>query len=571
MNRAVRVLQSRGTSIAVSVLVGSTLGAASLAQAQTTPDAGSLRQQIEQPREFALPPAQRPERAAPPPEMEAPAGMTVRVQSFRLAGHTLLSSDQLAPALAEFLGRELGFAGLQRAADAVAAAYRQAGAIARVYLPEQDISAGVVTLQIVEARFAGLRFEGAAPQRVARPELEAYFSARQRVGALLDADALERALLLADDLPGVSVAGTLAPGEASGETALVLQTTDEPFVYGDAGLDNFGARATGSQRLTANLSVSSPGGRGELLSLNLLHTQGSDYGRIALTVPDGASGLRLGVSASSLSYQVIDGPGFNSAAQIQGRSGSLGLDWSYPLVRTRLHNLYFSGGLENKTFYTRDLQVKSDYESDTLRLGLSGNRFDEWGGGGANSASLQLLRGHLSSMREHTLRETIGRHFHKLAYSASRQQTLTAEHSLLVSLQGQHATQVLDSSEKFYIGGAQSVRAYPASELGGERGQLLSAEWRWRPAPAWGLSAFADIGRVVQLPTQSSEAQHSYTLRGQGLTVSWQGPAGLVAKLAWSQRSGRHPKPFTTSSGAITDGDGTLQRQRFWLSASLPF
>ena len=89
------------------------------------------------------------------------------------------------------------------------------------------------------------------------------------------------------------------------EKQLVLQTTDEPFIYGDIGLDNTGARSTGSNRLTANMNINSPSGRGELVSLNALHTQGSNYGRAALTVPDGYNGLRLGMSASSMRYKVI--------------------------------------------------------------------------------------------------------------------------------------------------------------------------------------------------------------------------------------------------------------------------
>lgn len=542
--------------------------------AQALPDAGSLRQQIEQQREPHLPQAVRPERVTPPPEIKAPAGMTVKPQAFRIVGNTLLSAEQLAPALAEFVGRELDFAGLQRATDAVAAAYREAGWLVRVYLPEQDISTGVVTLQVVEARFAGVRFEGEASARVMRQEIEAHFSRQQKTGAFFNANALDRALLLADDLPGVSVAGTLAPGASNGETTLVLQTTDEPFIYGDIGLDNNGARSTGSNRVTANMNINSPGGRGELVSLNLLHAQGSDYGRVALTVPDGYNGLRLGVSATSMRYEVVGGPTSITSLQIKGRSSSMGLDWSYPLVRSRLHNLYFSGGLENKAFYSEnrnknasDPKSYSDYESNSLRMGLSGNRFDDLAGGGANSASLQMLWGSLTGMRAHSQLDSIDRSYRKINYSASRQQTVTADHSLLLSLQGQHATQVLDSSEKFYIGGASTVRAYPVSELGGERGQVLSAEWRWRLNPAWVLSAFADQGRVVSLPTTASDQRTSLTLRGHGLSASWQGPMGVVTKLTWARRDGANPKP--TQAG--TDSDGTLKLNRIWFTASVPF
>jgi hemolysin activation/secretion protein len=537
------------------------------AQTVTVPDAGALRQQIEQQRQLQLPPAVRPERPILiPPEIKRQPGLTVQVKEFRFAGNTLLSADQLAPAVANFLNRSLSFEELQRAADAVAATYREAGWIVRVYLPEQDIGEGVVTLQVVEAHFGGVRFEGTPPQRVWPSEIEAYFNAHQAQGVPLNAEALDRALLLADDLPGVSMAGTLVPGAVDGETVLVLQSTDESTIYGDIGVDNTGARSTGSDRLSANVNINSPGHRGELIGMNLLHTQGSDYGRFRLTVPAGYRGLRLGVTASYMDYKVVDGPSANSAAQILGHSSSFGLDWSCPLIRARLQNVYWSGGVDSKSFFTSDTQTRADYDTGSLHLGLSGNRFDDLGGGGANSASVQLLWGRLTNMKAHTQMDTIARSFHKIAYIVSRQQNLVPDHSLYVSLSGQDTSQVLDSSERFYIGGANSVRAYPASEHGGDRGQVLSAEWRWRVLPALLLTAFVDAGRVVQL-AQPSVPESALSLRGQGLSLTWEGPQRITTQLTWARRNGLNPMPTLTG----TDGDGTLNLNRFWLSANVPF
>lgn len=544
------------------------LGLQTNSWAQTAlPDAGSIRQQIEQQHPLPLPQAAPQPRVAPPPEIRQQTGVSVDVKAFRFVGNTLLSAEQLAPAMANFVNRKLDFVGLQSAADAAAAAYRAAGWIVRVYLPEQDISTGEVTLQVIEAKFAGIRFEGQSPKLVLASEIEAYITAHQAIGQALNANQLDRGLLLADDLPGVSLAGTLVPGQADGETALALQTTDEPFVYGEINLDNTGTRATGSERLTVNLNLNSPGGLGELANLDLLHTRGSDYSHIALTVPDGHNGLRLGINVSEMTYKVIDGPGYNSATPIQGRSGSLGLDLNYPLVRGRLQNLYLYSGLDHKNFYTRDTQVRSDYESNTLRLSLSGNLFDYLGGGGANSATAQILWGRLGNMQAHTLLDSIGREYRKLSYSVTRQQTLTPEHSLFVSLQGQYANELLDSSEKFYIGGAQSVRAYPVSELGGERGQVLTGEWRWRLNSSWVATAFMDHGQVVALPATSSDQQTSRQLRGHGLSATWQGPRGLNIRLTWAHREGTNPQP--TQSG--TDSDGTLELNRIWFTASMSF
>jgi hemolysin activation/secretion protein len=170
-------------------------------------------------------------------------------------------------------------------------------------------------------------------------------------------------------------------------------------------------------------------------------------------------------------------------------------------------------------------------------------------------------------MRAHSLVDSIDRSFSKINYSLSRQQTVTGVHSVLLSLQGQHANQALDSSEKFYIGGSGTVRAYPVSELGGESGQVLTAEWRWRINPSWVLSAFVDQGRVVSLPVASGDPTSTLSLSGHGLSANWQGPRGITTRITWAHRNGNNPKP--TASG--TDSDGTLKRNRVWLTASVPF
>lgn len=557
-------------TLVIRMLLGFWAGAGALsAWSQPTPafDAGAVRQQIEGQRDaFAPPPAAMPPVSLPPGIRPTP-GPGVEVKRFRFEGNSLLTQEQLQPSVREFAGQTLNFDGLLRVADKVAAAYRDAGWVARVYLPEQDVSEGTITLQVVEARFAGLRFEGALPRHVQTEAITRYFTARQAVGQALNARALDRALLLVDDLPGVSVAGTLVPGQALGDTALVLQTADEALLSGELGLDNLGARSLGSLRATASLAVHNSGGLGESLNLNLLRTQGSDYARVALTVPVGYQGSRLSFSVSDMGYRVIRGPGYNSAAQIHGTSSSLGVELSHPLWRASTRNLYLWAAVENKSFFTQDSQLRSDYESRSVRVGLSGNHFDGWAGGGVSSASLHVLWGQLGAMLAHTQLDTIARHYRKISYQFSRQQSLGGNHSLLLSIHGQQAWQVLDSSERFYIGGASSVRAYPASEQGGERGQVLSAEWRWRLAPDWTASAFADQGWVLAMPVHAGEPASRVRLQGAGLSLAWRHAQGWSTRLTWSRRIDSNPKP--TASG--TDGDGTLARHRFWLTAGRQF
>src|SRR5262249_10854304 len=142
------------------------IGAAAPAHAQA-PDAGALRQQIERERQGSPLPAAnaavQTEQAAP---LALPSGASLTVRSFRFSGNTLMRSDELEPVVAPWLDHPITFADLQRAARAVANAYRSAGWIVSAQLPQQDVTEGVVTIAITESRFAGARTEGNGADRL---------------------------------------------------------------------------------------------------------------------------------------------------------------------------------------------------------------------------------------------------------------------------------------------------------------------------------------------------------------------------------------------------------------------
>ncbi len=529
-------------------------------------------QQLE--RKPALPPKALPTQPAQPAALQPLTGVVINVTRFRLAGNTLLGVEQLQPALASFLNRTLDYSQLQAAAAAVAETYRAAGWIVRAYLPQQDIVDGVVTIQIVEAVFGGVKLEGAPATRVSLTQIQRGIDAQQAVGAPLNADALDRGLLLADDLPGVTVSGSLREGTQASQTELLIKLADEPLLMGDATLDNTGSRSTGSNRLSASLNLNSPFGLGDLLSANLIHAQGSDYLRLGGTLPVGAQGWRIGANASNMRYRLVTAE--FAALDSKGTSGSAGLEASYPLIRSRLQNLYFNASLDRKSFDNQANGVTStNYHASALSLSLSGNLFDRIFGGGANSASLTVTSGQLdlagspNQPADAASSQTDGS-YRKLRYSASRQQVITDEVSFYAALSGQWASKNLDSSEKFYLGGSSGVRAYPGSEAGGAAGQLLNLELRWRLPQGFNLTGFYDAGQVTVNANNNftgAPLLNDYSLKGAGLTLAWQGNSGLSLRATWARRIGDNPNPTATGN----DQDGSLVSNRFWLTASLPF
>ena len=557
---------------AVACAAAAAFLSAGLAAAQTPPDAGSLLQQIEQQRRPQLPPkAALP--VVPPPPLQSLGGASVTVTSFRFAGNTLLGAERLTPAVASFLNRPLGFPELQAAATAVAAAYRQAGWVVRVYLPQQDVSGGSVTIQIVEAVFGAVRVEGTA-RRIAAERLTALVDAALAPGAALNGDALDRALLLIDDLPGVSVTGRLSEGQRQAETDLVLAVVDGPLISGDVSADNTGSRSTGTARLLVSASLNSPLRFGDLASATLLHTRGSDYLRAAYSVPIGSRGWRVGVNASHLSYEVV----LPELAQLdaRGTSTTFGVDGNYPLLRSRLANLYTAVTFDRRRFDNQSAGATTTrYTADSASAGLYGNLFDNLGGGGANTASAALVQGRVdlngspNQAADAATTRTAGS-FHKLRFAVARQQVLTDAVSLFGGLSGQRAGKNLDSSEKLFLGGPGGVRAYPVSEGGGSDGTLLNLEVRARLPANVSLTGFYDWGSVRvnhDNDITGAAVPNRFDLKGFGVSVGWVSGFGLGVKATLARRIGSNPNATLTGN----DQDGSFRKNRLWLQASLPF
>ncbi|WP_133702449.1 ShlB/FhaC/HecB family hemolysin secretion/activation protein [Roseateles toxinivorans] len=541
-------------------------------QAQTPTDAGRLLQQQDESRKpVAPPPRSAPLQAKPAEALRLQAGTQVWVKQFELLGNQLIDSARLQAELAPFTARSLSLAELQAATARVSEVYARDGWLVRCYLPPQDVTDGLIRLQIVEARFGGARVEGETRRFEAA---RALVEAQQTVGAPLRLPALDRALLLLDDLPGLSVGGSLAAGEREGDTLLVLRLTDTPLFSGEAGLDNGGARSTGTARLNASLGLNSLFGRGDLLGASLSHSRGSDYLRLSASLPVGAKGWRVGTQVSAMRYRLV-GSEFE-ALQASGSSQTWGFNASFPLLRGRTSNLMLQLGAEQRRFDNRaNGAVTTRYDSTQVSAGLSGNRFDDWGGGGVNQAGLIISRGRLDLGRSpgfaadaQSTRSHGG--YGKLRYNLSREQRLSGELSAYLGLIGQWSGDNLDSSEKFYLGGADGVRAYPASEAGGRSGQLITAELRTQFGGAWRASAFYDWGQVsinARNDFVGAPQLNRYALKGAGLSLAWSGPRALELRASLARRIGTNPG----ASANGRDQDGSLHRNRLWLQASLPF
>ena len=538
------------------------------------PDAGSILRETERPAPSL--PERHPEvQVEPVPTVSAvQAGPKVLVKVIRIVGATIFKESELLKLLTEYTGRELTYGDLEQAAAKVAAHYSEQGYIVKVLFPPQDISSGVVVMYLIEGKLGTVKEDPSSTSRLSSETARQFITNAQPVGQRLVISKLERGVLLLNDIPGISAASSLEPGEKPGSANLVLKVNDTPRLTGSVDTDNFGDRSTGEYRLSGGLDVNNPFGIGDQATIRALSSIDNNYVRLGYNLPLGTSGARLFTSFSYLHYEL---GGDFSALDGRGDAVTLGASLLYPLIRGRDQNLYTSIAYDYRRLNDEALGVTtSNRDIHAGNFSLSGDRQDSFLGGGLTSGGIILtvatldrggapndLAADQASARSNGV-------YSKVQINMSRVQRLLERTSLFINFNSQFAFKNLDTSEQFSLGGPNGVRAYPINEALGDHGMLLTAEMRHNLTERLQISGFYDFG-WTQLHESTwagwnttSGTPNSYTLDGAGIAISYGIPGNFFVKGTVATRISDNPG----HNLAGNDNDGTKREPRFWMQMS---
>ncbi|MBX9593390.1 MAG: BamA/TamA family outer membrane protein [Roseomonas sp.] len=443
-----------------------------------------------------------------PPEPTAATGPSAvrRLPIGRIAitGNTALPAALLRPLLE---GQEATLAEVEAARLAILGAYRAAGfayvAVAAT-ASSGTASSGTASsgtegridlrFTVTEGFITDIALEGAgigpAEQQVRR------FLAPLVGQRPLPHAALERALLLAGDIPGMEARGLLRPIQGDpGALQLLVRLTRRPL-SGFASLDNRGYSLTGAWQGLLVGQVNSLTSFGERTELALLRTDGNGQGFAQLSQEWflGGSGLRLRAFAGA--GRTAPGSALAALGYL-GETRVAGIGLSHPLIRSRPRNLVltaqfdaFDSEVQTRPFPDAARQTASRDSVRALRFGIEGQ---------AQDAFLSFLPAAATStltLRAHRGLEALGASdgsgggtaragsdfgFTRVVAEASRlQPLLVPADGWLLSAYGIAAAQWTDDwlppAEKFYLGGNRLGRGFHAGQLSGDRAIAGTAE-----------------------------------------------------------------------------------------------
>lgn len=279
-----------------------------------------------------------------------------------------LTSADLVPSFAPYVGREVPISTVCEIRDRAATILRDAGYIAAVQVPQQRIEGGVVRFQVLMAHLTQVRVRGEASG--AETALAAYLRQLTR-RPLFNRFEAERYLLLAGDLPGYTVRLTLRPaGTAPGEVIGDVTVQHLP-AYVDFIVQNGGSEALGPWGALLRGQLFGLTGLGDRTILSLYST--SDF-KEQQTVQL-AHDMRLGPEGMSLSGSFTYAWARPTVpnARILAKTLLGTVEVGYPFVRRQSETVRGSVGMDivNQDVRLDHLALTSDrLRVAFLRLGI---------------------------------------------------------------------------------------------------------------------------------------------------------------------------------------------------------
>lgn len=527
-----------------------TLAWASAAEAPVTP--GSVQESLDSGR-LRLPgtPPQVVLPVPSTPSQHDPRARRFQVHAFDMSGNTVFSSRELKTRLERFVDMELNLYDLNMAADTITEFYHRRGyTLARAVVPAQKVVDGAVKIRIVEGRIGKVTFSG--NQRFSDSFLAARTGLLQP-GTLVTTQRLENTMLLLNDIPGLSAKAVMSPGAGFGDTDAEIRVTEKLF-SGSVNLSNSGRKETGQHKLETSLSLNSPFGWGDQLTVSGSSTEQKlvRYWKAAYSIPLNTVGTRLTLGHSKASYDVS---GALAVLGIGGEISTTDLVLTHPFTRSRSDNQSLNVGVKRSHLSQTALGTTvSDTSINVFNISYLINRVHE--DASVTNASFGLAT-NFKRVTNATQQDAL---FARMEIDANHTTPFLKEWDLYLRGNMVYSRHMLPDSEKFSLGGPGSVRAFRPSEVRGDTGYVATAELRHPFSVFNRMGSFrvtGDVGEVIyKMPGFNNSRDR---LRSVGVGATLYPFTGASLSIDAARQIG--------NSGASNDGS----KHRIWMSLSASF
>lgn len=494
---------------------------------------------------------------SPAAELNAQAAVEVAAQDqfdifeYVVNGNSVLSVNAVEKAVYPYLGEHRSIADVEKARAALEQSFHEAGYLTVfVSIPEQEVNAGVVKLEVLEGKVERLSVVGSR-----------YYSLgkiRQNVtefeeGHVPHFPTVQKQIAAVNINQDRVVAPVLRPGKSPGMVEVDLKVDDKFPLHASLEYNNRYTPNTTKTRLSGNLRYDNLWQRDHSIGLGFQVTP-EDANEVKVF-----SGTYVIPYAGDYwaTYAVVSQSDISAVGDLNvvGNGNIYGLRYIHPMpspVKSFNHNLTL--GVDYKDFKENTRRLGADLGSNPITylpmlIGYTGNLVTP-----ESTTKLDLnfvfsTKALVNEEAEFVQRRYLARpNFAYLRGQLEHTWTLPYQWQWYGSLGGQVTGDSLVSNEQFFIGGLDTVRGFLESSALGDTGTNLTMELRSPPlqkyAGSWvnemRLLAFYDYGlATTRDPVTFANDRFSqierYILSSYGFGLDVKAAHGLFMRLDFAR------------------------------------
>ena len=401
---------------------------------------------------------------------ETPA-LEFQLQKINFDDSEILTAEELNNIAQDYLGKSVTLQNLYELVEKINALYQEKGFLTcRAFLPPQTIHAGEVQIRLVEGKTANVAISGNKHTR------ESFLrnTFKLKSGEVTNTQKLNRKLQHFNGTSDAQARLLMKAGANFGETdyEIVLYEPNNQSLTFYA--DNAGYETSGKYREGIFYNYRSLTGRRDSLHANFLVSNGTKAWDFGYSLPIGHHGMKFDVGYSANTTEQKKGE--LSSIGVEGKAHSISATLRFPFYVNQ--NARYETGLqflrqESKT----DLGTKTDEHVRWVD-----DKICRW------TPYISMIHYGDSQLFYHrhsvnfSRRDDVG-HVRNSAtiykFDSFYQKRFSNAQTFNFRFDGQLTTKsLLGSSDRYFIGGVDSVRGYEESFMGGEKGLSGSLEFQ---------------------------------------------------------------------------------------------
>lgn len=406
---------------------------------------------------------------------------SITLKAINFTGNTVIKDSELQSLTPSYLNRALSANDLEQLGFIVTQHYVKQGYVnSGAYLPEQDLSNGILEIRIVEGKLTGIEISG---NDWLHPD---YIRNRLLEDEALNVNTLqERYLMLLSDPLIEQLNGALKPGQSQGESYLDLAVKRAPYYGLSVSGNNYRAPSIGAEQFVANVWARNLTRWGDLVNFSFGISEGSKSYAGGFAIPLNSAGTLFDFQFDFGDSAIIEEPLKNVDIDSEVENFSWAI--SHPVYKSLDHTLTLG-----TRFDTRRNQTTLLGQNFPFVLGLDTGK--------SRVSVLRFFQEYLGRFERHVMafRSTFNIGIDVLGATTQSDDDLPDSEYFSWLGQYQYAYKLLDNGaqfklrgnlqlsnepllpqERISIGGISTVRGYRQNELVRDQGYSVSVEFHY--------------------------------------------------------------------------------------------